>query len=319
MKYVIPALCAVIPMFALGACQTFTDDAESSVANQPEATQVEVPPPKSWIGASLRNQHEYGEEIRDYPSFVKIDGTLPETPAHDVLQDDDVLLSVDGHPVTTAQEVVAIVSERPVGVEVSMVVRRKKKEVTVRLRTEARPTYEEYLQKMYVGKPIPSLQKHVSVAAVRKGGGIVPESQCVMGGKKECPPFGRAGKTDLSVGKATVVLFPKLWNSRFQPVFPLLMAWDTRYGQKGLKIVTVTTDPPSLIAEYLAESDIYPPMSVLAISILERGALEYIEKASPSMLILDEDGMVRATCLRGEEGFSESCERMVIELLGETQ
>lgn len=316
MKRVTSVVCAVLPLIFSGACRTSADDAESTVENQSEATEVEEPPVKAWIGVFLSNQHEFGDEIREYPTFVKIIETLPSTPARGVLSDGDIFVSVNGQPVTTVDEVIAIISPWPVGDELSLVVRRKKKELTVNLHPEERPMYEEYLQKLYVGKPMPSLQKQVSVAEVQRGGGIVPDSQCVMKGKKACPPYGRSKKTDLAVGKATVVLFPNLWISKYRPVFPLLTAWDMRYGPKGLKIVTVTTTPPSLIAGYLSESDAYPPMTVFAISILERGELKYIEKGNPSVLVLDESGVIRAACLWGKEGLSESCERTVSDLLG---
>lgn len=318
MKRVLSVLCTALPLFLAGACTTSAEDVESGVGNQPESAPVDAPRVRSWIGAMLRTQRESGEEIREYPSYVEIADTLPSTPAHGVLSDEDVFVSVDGRPVTTAEEVIAIVSQWPVGDELSMVVRRKKKELKVLLRPVERPTYEEYLQKLYIGKPMPSLKKRVSLADVQRDGGIVPGSQCVMKGKKACPPFGRSRKTDLSVGKATVVLFWSTWlTTQSRLALTRLRFWDTQFGKKGLKIVAVTTDLPSSVAKYFKDADTHPPMTVFAISSLELGVLKYIEKESPSALVLNENGVVRAVCLWGKRELSDSCERTVSDLLVE--
>jgi|GEM_PF-3298448 len=277
------------------------------------ARPVIVPVTESWIGAVLSERKELGDEIREYGTYVEVVDLIPAAPAEGKLAKHDVLVSIKGRTVTGAHQVISVISEHPVGQEIELLVRRQDKEVAVRLTTAARPTTQEMLRQLYLGKPLPPFSGTISTAKADGRGGF--HSSCVMEDQKECPPYGRSGKTDLAVGQITALLLWTQYRLDTPLVFTVMRGWHERYGQSGLAIVAVTDDMPWTITSYLRAEPAHPPMTLVSVPF-SWGRLRFLRRAVPAVVVLDEAGTVRAISLWTGEDFDPSGERMTKELLG---
>jgi len=281
--------------------------------------------PDSWIGVALFERPGCGSEIREYGKHVEVSDTYPSAPADGLLMKSDVILRVGGRPVASYDDVVAVVRSWPAGQELEVTVNRADKEIAVRLRPEPKPAPEELLRRLYVGKPLPSFDGYeISIAEADGNGGIVPGSQCVMEKKKACPKFGRLGKTRLAVGKATVLLFWSQYDLDAEarratpPVFAALKRWHERFGSQGLAVIALTSDTPNTLAAYLKTAGPQPPMTVISMFYGDYGVARFVAAMTPSVLVLDEKGVVRAAAGTIED-LAEIGDRVIPELLGTSE
>jgi serine protease Do len=87
---------------------------------------------------------KYAEYFKVEPfSGVLIEDVLPGSPAAEALQREDIILSVDGQPVTKTEELIDAIQYRQVGETVTLEVLRKGQRLTVQITLAERPSDEE--------------------------------------------------------------------------------------------------------------------------------------------------------------------------------
>ena len=288
------ALCAILCCLSLAACRQSAKDLPAE-ADQPAAEAG----PDSWIGVQLAVRTSSADEIRDIE--IEVAGVFPKMPADGFLKEGDILLKVGAGPVTDIDKTVDIIKKWPAGKALEVVFRRGVWEKNVFLIPEPRPSDTELLRRVYAGQTLSPLGGiMISTAAADGRGGIVPDSQCVMEGNKTCPKLGRLGKTDLAVGKVTVLLF---WTqlgvaegapARTAAAFALLKQWQERFGAQGLEIVAITSDSPRSLASYLKTVGPQPRMTLVSMWLGNYGSARLASGLAPCVLVLDEKGVVRA-------------------------
>lgn len=122
--------------------------AESTILTAAPAPQAEP----GWLGVSLgASAAEPGVGLEGTPEGVKVIGIAHGSPAQRAgLHVRDVILTVDGKPVTTPKDVIAIVTSLQAGASLSLGISRRGDEKVVNPTLATRPT-EAALMKMFDG------------------------------------------------------------------------------------------------------------------------------------------------------------------------
>ncbi len=280
---------AVFCCLSVAACKQAVRDVPA------EAVPVAEARPDSWIGVELAALTPPQDVISADEVVVKVVGVMIAAPADGILKEDDILVKVGGQPVTDIVQTIDRIKGWPAGQDLEVTVRRGNKEETLVLRPQSKPAPTALLNRAYLGRPLePFTGAMISVAEVDAQDRVVPGSQCVMEYGTACPKFGRLGATDLTVGKATVLLF---WSQdgtmASSPAFSVLKDCHERFGARGLEIVAITRDAPRTLMPYLKNVP-HPPMTLISMWLGNYRSARLAESLAPSVLVLDEKGVVRA-------------------------
>ncbi len=265
-----------------------------------EAPAEAVVPVDSWIGVELAEIATQSDMIGSSETEIVVAGTIPTMPADGVLKFRDVILRLGGAPAAGSAKAVETIRNWPAGKVLPLTVRRDGQAVALEVTPIAKPAPTDLLSRVYVGRPMPSLDGfQISVAETDGSGGIVPGSQCVMTDDQACPKIGRLGRTNLAQGKTTAVFF---WTqyaelpdqpSPTRQMMAVLKSWQDAYGGRGLKIVAATDDAPRTIMPYLQKAGPALRMTVLSVMLAGRDTARLARTLAPCVLILDDKGEVR--------------------------
>ncbi len=288
----IALLLTVVCFFSIAGCK---QPAEELPAEMPPVVRAD-----SWIGVELAEVEPRSEVIGSSATEVLVAGTIPYMPADGVLKEEDVILRLGDEPAAGAARTVEAIRRWPAGRALPLTVRRGGKEVVCEVIPIAKPAPSDLLGRVYVGRPMPVFSGYqISVARTDGKGGVVAGTQCVMKDDADCLGLGRLGRTNLARGKATAVLFWTRYDdlegqpSTTKETLAVLKAWTDKYAGQGLEIVAVTRDTPRSIMPYLQKAGSQPPMTLMSVSLGRLGAARLAQTLAPSVLVLDEKGVVR--------------------------
>jgi peroxiredoxin len=234
---------------------------------------------KPWIGI----------EIGDGERGVLIKGVRDKTPAADAgLKPGDQVLSIDGRAVKAPQDLINCVQEKGVGTQVILRVLRGDKELEVKLRLAPRPDEAQMLRDGLVGKPAPDF-------ALAASEGPYP-----------------AKLADLK-GQVVVIEFWATWCGPCRSTLSTLSGWQKKYGDKGLRVVGISTEDIGTIAPFAKKKK-------LAHTVASDGDAKvtgaYGVPAIPTLVIVDRQGVVRYAEVGAGDNLA-AAEMTVLKLLAE--
>jgi thiol-disulfide isomerase/thioredoxin len=206
---------------------------------------------RAWIGITLD------------PDSCRIQGVVSGAPGERAgLKAGDEVLSVDGDKVATAAELIQRVGKKGIGEKVALRLRRAGKEEAVSLVLEARPDELEILRQNLLAKPLPELSAAHATSRV----------------------------DDLK-GKVVIVEFWATWCAACAAASPRLRAWHEKYGPRGLRIVSVSTEPWDTISAHFKGK--LPPYTLLA-DDQDKTTTRFRVPAIPTFVVVGRDGNVRS-------------------------
>jgi thiol-disulfide isomerase/thioredoxin len=224
--------------------------------SQPSASQS-TPAEQGMLGVKL-NQGASGA-IVDY--------VFPGMPASRAdIQVGDQVLSIDGTPVHSSNEMIALVSQRAPRTEVNLVLRRGEQEIKVRSLVGSRQEFDEMTRTDLRGKVLPSQE------LVRLAGGV---------------------PTDLTADMkpVTLITFWATWCPACRASIPLLKELTAKYGAQGFEVRAVTTEDTADVQAFVNEHQIPYPVFIGEEKNLR---VEYWVKALPTYLLVGPDRKVVA-------------------------
>ena len=205
---------------------------------------------RAWIGITLE------------PDRCRIQGVVSGTPGERAgLKAGDDILSVDGEQIATAVDLIERVGKKGIGEKVSLRLRRAGKDEAVSLVLEARPDELQILRQNLLEKPLPE------VSAART-----------------------SSRIDNLKGKVVVVEFWATWCAACAAASPRLRGWHEKYGPRGLRIVSVSTEPWETIEAHFKGK--LPPYTVVA-DDQEKTTARFRVPAIPTFVVVGRDGKVR--------------------------
>ncbi|MFA6603697.1 MAG: PDZ domain-containing protein [Patescibacteria group bacterium] len=306
------AFYAILVVLSFSACNK--RPTENVPAEKPRA---------SWIGVQLgtvtaQELAEAGITIAANTTAVMIVDVVPTTPADGVLKQNDILLKVGAEPATDSDRVTETIQKSPAGQAIEITVLRDNREMTVVLAPETKPLPTALLDRIYVGRPLAPLPSDdVEVFVLDGQGGIVPASKCVPRDGQTCPKLDHQSKQfALAAGKATILLSwaPCDQSTENTEFLAALKSWHDRYGAQGLEIVSLIQNSPCRLAECQKYIPLHPHMTL----VYNYGPRLFHELTAPNVLVLDKQGVVRATA--GTIAYLSAIANDVLpKLLGEPQ
>jgi len=206
---------------------------------------------RAWIGITLE------------PEGCRIQGVVSGAPGERAgLKAGDEILSVDGDKVASAAELIERVGKKGIGEKVSLRLRRGGKEDAVSLVLEPRPDELQILRRNLLDKPVPEL----SVAHA-------------------------SGSTGNLKGKVVIVEFWATWCAACAAASPRLRAWHEKYGPRGLRIISVSTEPWETIQSHFKGQ--LPPYTIVA-DDQDKTTARFRVPAIPTFVLVGRDGKVRS-------------------------
>lgn len=223
---------------------------------------VELRFPRSdtpWLGVELR------ATAPEEPG-VMVARALPGSPAERAgLQSGDVLLTLDGQPVSEPRDVVERVQEAGHGHTMAVAVLRDGTQRLLRVALTGKPQFEDQLRLAFVARPAPEIQ------------GVVTFQ-------------GEASSLRELRGDVVVLEFWASWCGVCRYLAPILDEMYKDYRPLGLEVVGITDDPPELGSEVARRTG----MSYTLASDTEGKAQRaYLASQIPVVFVIDRRGVVR--------------------------
>ena len=259
----------------------------SPPASEPPAHEVTAAPPSSaprptppsrrlpsWIGA------------RFDAKSTKVLLVVPGAPAErGGLHPDDVVITVDGQPMTRASEIVEHIQAAEPGMPVTLVIQRQGAPRTIVLNPEPRPEMMDVVRQALIGKPAPE-------ATGERISGTYPATLAELR------------------GHVVVLDFWATWCGPCAMTLPRLDAWQAAYGAKGLRIVGLSSEDATDISAFLVDHKLG---YTIARDPDAKAAQAYLLQGVPMLVIIDKAGVVRNVFLGA--GNFDAIEAAIVGLL----
>lgn len=177
----------------------------------------------------------------------------------------DAVVSVDGKPVTRAQEIVDRVRASRPGTRLALVIRRGERILPLPITLEALPDLEAYMRRTLLDHPAPDFTGKLVA-------GSYPAHLAELG------------------GHVVVVDFWATWCRPCAVTMPALDAWQAKYGPRGLRIVGLSGEDEDVVKSFLSDHQLGYTIALDANSEI---AATYLQQGLPTLVVIDKAGVVR--------------------------
>jgi len=177
----------------------------------------------------------------------------------------DIVISLDGKPATSAPFLVNEIRGRATGAKVTLVAKRGTKDVTLILTVEERPDDGILVRRALMDKSAPGFTGELVHGAYS------------------------SALADLK-GQVVVVDFWATWCGPCAMTMPILDAWQTKYGPKGLRIVGLSSEELPEIQRFVTA---HPLAYTIARDDKAQIARDYFLLGVPMLVVIDRAGVVR--------------------------
>lgn len=213
-----------------------------------------IPTQPAWLG------------VRFEPGTTRIVQLIPNSPAAlSELHLDDEIVSLDGKPMQSAQQIIQTITETQAGSTVAIVFDRGGEQKTISITLGARPPDARLAHDSLIDRPAPAF----------KATGLDGTSSVSL--------------ADLR-GKVVVLDFWATWCHPCIAQIPHLNEWHRRYANKGLHIVAVSDEEANVVRDFVAAAQITYPV---ALDTDDRIRAAYLMPGLPMTVVIDKTGVVR--------------------------
>jgi peroxiredoxin len=254
--------CAASPPPVRRASAVERDPAPAPVLGEPlEDAPKEGVSGRGWLGVEIvaSPTGEPGALVR---SVVR--GSPAESAG---IEAGDRILSLDGHAVSTPEDLVILTASQAPGTRVAVALIRNEKQRLLAATLGEAQSDDEIMQKQFVGQPAPAFMALESVQ-----GSLTPSLSALR-------------------GKVLVLEFWAPWCAVCRFLVPTLNDWHARYTAQGTEVIGITMDPvesASHAASQLAME--YPVLS----DPTGKTTTAYRASALPTVFVIDKKGVVRS-------------------------